>query len=58
LKKLKIKKTEAVMVGDSLESDIKAAENAGIKAILVDRHNKREYSDKISNLAELKEKLS
>jgi HAD superfamily hydrolase (TIGR01549 family) len=58
LKKLKIKKTEAVMVGDSLESDIKAAENAGIKAILVDRHNKREYAEKIFNLNELKEKLS
>lgn len=57
LKKLKIKKTEAVMVGDSIESDIKAAENAGIKAVLVDRRGTREYPEKISLLTELKEKL-
>jgi FMN phosphatase YigB (HAD superfamily) len=57
LKKLKIKKTESIMVGDSMESDIKGAENAGIKAILVDRYNKREYENKISNLNELRDKL-
>jgi HAD superfamily hydrolase (TIGR01549 family) len=57
LTKLKLKKTEVVMVGDSLESDMKAAENAGIKSILVDRRNSREYETKISTLSELKEKL-
>ena len=53
LKKLKVKKDEAIMVGDSMETDIKGAENAGISPILIDRHGKREYKDKISNLNEL-----
>jgi HAD superfamily hydrolase (TIGR01509 family) len=57
LKKLKVKKTEAVMVGDSVESDMKAAESAGIKGILVDRRGTREYENKIATLNELKEKL-
>jgi FMN phosphatase YigB (HAD superfamily) len=57
LKKLKIKKTEAVMVGDSLESDVKSAENAGIKAILIDRQDRREYDPKIHDLTELKERI-
>ncbi len=57
LKKLKIKKTEALMVGDSIESDMKSAENAGIKGMLVDRHERQEYENKISNLNELKDKL-
>jgi len=57
LKKMKLKKSEVIMVGDSLESDIKAAEAAGIKAFLVDRRSTREYENKISNLNELKEKI-
>lgn len=57
LKELKIKNSEAVMVGDSIESDVKSAENAGITPILIDRREKREYECKISNLLELKDKL-
>lgn len=57
LKKLKIKKNEAVMVGDSMDSDIKSAENAKIKAILLDWRGSREYENKISSLGELKEQL-
>jgi|TARA_B100002003_G_scaffold134590_1_gene124490 HAD superfamily hydrolase (TIGR01509 family) len=57
LKKLKVKKTEAVMVGDSLESDVKSAENVGIKAILVDRKDRREFETKVHDLTELKEKI-
>jgi HAD superfamily hydrolase (TIGR01549 family) len=57
MKRFKLKKSEVAMVGDSIESDIKAAEAAGIKAILVDRRGTREYENKISNLNELKEKL-
>ena len=57
LKKLKIKKTEVVMVGDSVESDIKGAENAGIKGILIDRRGRQEYEGKISSLKEIKDKL-
>lgn len=53
LKKVKVKKGDAIMVGDSIESDISGAENAGIKAILIDRNNKREYENKITNLKEI-----
>lgn len=54
LKKLKLKKEEAMMVGDSIASDIKGAEAAGIKAVLVDRRGSRDYKDKVSSLNELK----
>lgn len=57
LKQLKLKKEDVVMVGDSIESDMKGAENAGIRGILIDRRDKREFPDKIRSLVELKEKL-
>jgi 2-haloalkanoic acid dehalogenase type II len=50
LKKLKVKKTEAVMVGDSMQSDIEGAEAAGVKAVLIDRKGTREYKNKIASL--------
>jgi len=56
-KKLGIKKEEMIIVGDSLESDIKSAENANIKAILVDRKQRMEYKNKISSLKELRNKI-
>jgi len=55
--RINMNKEDLVMVGDSMETDVKGAIEAGIKAILVDRRNKREYENKISNLRELKEKL-
>ncbi len=54
LEKLELKKEEVIMVGDSMESDVAAAKNAGIKAILVDRRNKRDYPDRVRNLKELR----
>jgi len=42
-----------VMVGDSIDSDIKSAEKAGIKGILVDRRNVREHSVKVLSLEEV-----
>lgn len=57
LKKLKLKPEDVVMVGDSLESDIKAAQNAGIKGILLDRRMRREFEPRISNLDELEKHL-
>ncbi len=54
LRKLKLKKSEVLMVGDSLETDIAGAEKAGIKAVLVDRKERREYENKIKDLTELK----
>lgn len=53
LRKLAVKKNEVVMVGDSMESDIAPAEAYGIKAVLVDRRNTREYPNKVATLAEL-----
>jgi 2-haloalkanoic acid dehalogenase type II len=55
LKDLGFTKKDALMVGDSIESDIKGAEKAGIKSVLLDRKNKREYEDKIISLKELLE---
>jgi HAD superfamily hydrolase (TIGR01549 family) len=53
LKKLKLKKGDVIAVGDSIETDIKGAEAAGIKAYLVDRKGKREFANKIQSLTEL-----
>ncbi len=44
---------ECVMVGDSLQSDMDAAQKAGIKGILVDRHDSREFRPKIKSVGEL-----
>ena len=57
LKKMRVKKDEAVMVGDSMESDIIGAESAGLKAVLVDRKDRREYPNKAGSLEELKDML-
>lgn len=57
LKKLKVKKDDALMVGDSIPTDIEGAKNAGIKAILVDRKDSKEWPEKIHDLIELKDIL-
>jgi len=57
LRKLKVKKNEAIMVGDSIESDIKGAEAAGLKALLLDRRNRIEYEGKILGLKEIENHL-
>jgi HAD superfamily hydrolase (TIGR01493 family) len=44
---------DLLMVGDSLESDIDTAKSVGIKGVLVDRRNKREYEPRIVTLNEL-----
>jgi 2-haloalkanoic acid dehalogenase type II len=53
LKELGVKKTEAIMVGDSMETDIVGAENAGVTAVLIDRKGTREYKNKIKSLTEI-----
>ena len=53
LKKLKLKKEDVIMVGDSFESDIKGAEAAGVKAVLLDRRDRREYENRITTLDDL-----
>jgi len=44
---------EVLMVGDSLEKDVKGALAAGLNAILIDRKGEVEYENKISSLLEL-----
>jgi len=51
LEKLGVKAKDAVMVGDSIETDIKGAENAGVKALLMDRRDKRSYENKVVDIA-------
>ncbi len=54
LKDLKLKANEVLMVGDSVDSDMKSAEAAGIKGILMDRRQTRvEYENNIKSLEEL-----
>lgn len=53
LKELGAEKDEAVMVGDSIESDMAGAQAAGVKGILIDRKNKREFKPKIADLRDL-----
>ncbi|MCX8147231.1 MAG: HAD family hydrolase [Candidatus Woesearchaeota archaeon] len=58
IKKLKVKKNEVIMVGDSIESDMVGAENIGIKGILIDRSNKREYPIKVQSLSEIEDAIN
>lgn len=53
LKKMKLKAKDVIAVGDSIETDIKGAEAAGIKSYLVDRRNTREFANKIISLNDL-----
>ncbi len=53
LEKLGVDKDEALMVGDSMETDIAGAENAGVMAVLIDRKGTREYENKIKSLTEI-----
>ena len=46
-------KEDCLLVGDSLESDMRAAQNAGIRSVLVDPRNTREFEPKIKNLLQL-----
>jgi 2-haloalkanoic acid dehalogenase type II len=53
VEKLGVEPEEVVVVGDSIPTDIIGAKNAGLKTILLDRRNKREFSPKIVNLREI-----
>ncbi|MEM4247609.1 MAG: HAD family hydrolase, partial [Candidatus Woesearchaeota archaeon] len=57
LGKLGVTKDEAIMVGDSLETDIAGAEHAGVMAVLIDRKGTREYKNKIKSLTEIEKFL-
>ncbi|HSU72493.1 MAG TPA: HAD family hydrolase [Candidatus Binatia bacterium] len=53
LEQLGVSKDEAIVVGDSIETDLEGAKAAGIKGILIDRKGRREYPDKIATLNEV-----
>ena len=57
IEKLGMAADDLVMVGDSMESDIRSAQTAGIKCVLVDRNNRMSYENRISNLSGLKDYL-
>jgi glucose-1-phosphatase len=48
---------DVLMIGDSVDSDIKSAERAGIKGILVDRNDTREADEKVTSLSQLLDTL-
>src|SRR3989344_3544897 len=52
-KTLDITPHDCVAVGDSMESDIAAAQRAGVQAVLVDRRGMREFENKVRNLNQL-----
>lgn len=53
LNQLGVSAEETILVGDTVESDMHAAELAGVRGILVDRKASREYASKINDLKEL-----
>ena len=54
ISKLNVKLEETMFVGDNVEADYKGAENAGIKALLIDRTEKKQNDLRtIKNLKEL-----
>jgi HAD superfamily hydrolase (TIGR01549 family) len=57
LDELEVTADEAAMVGDSVESDMLAAQKAGIKGILVDRKGSRDFPVKVSSLNEIEDRL-
>lgn len=62
LNKLNLQPSQVIMIGDSLEKDIKGAENANIKTIWYNPNKKVNHTQiipnyQITNLLELKEIL-
>ncbi len=53
LERLQLTAEDCVMVGDSIQSDIMAARQAGMPAILMDRKNTRTFDPKVASLKEL-----
>ncbi|MBU2638593.1 MAG: HAD family hydrolase [Nanoarchaeota archaeon] len=47
LQELEVNAEDALMVGDSPETDIEPAKKAGVQAVLIDRRDKRPYEGKI-----------
>lgn len=54
---LSLSNEDLLMVGDSLESDMKNARNSGVATVLLDRRDRMEYDTKIRSLSELRSML-
>lgn len=57
LRDLQLNVDECIMVGDSIQSDIMPTKSIGMKAVLVDRKNCRDFNLRVSNLKELNQIL-
>ncbi len=57
LKELNVNLNDCVFIGDSLQSDMAVAQRIGMKHILMDRKNTREFHPKIPSLRELEQQL-
>jgi HAD superfamily hydrolase (TIGR01662 family) len=57
LKQLEVSKEDALIIGDSIATDMVGAEKLGIKRLLVDRRDMREYENKIKELTEIENHL-
>ncbi len=57
LEKIDIPAEDCLFVGDSIQSDMIPAQRAGMKTLLIDRKNRREYEPKIQSLHEVGEHL-
>lgn len=57
LKEIECQAEECTLVGDSIQSDMLAAQQAGMEAILIDRKNSRDFNPKINNFKELSKAL-
>ncbi len=53
--KFGINKNDVIMIGDSMESDIKPAVDSDVRAILIDRRERRDYESKVKTLEEIEE---
>jgi len=51
--KFDLKPEEIVLVGDSMDSDMHTADELGIRGVLIDRYNRREFPQRIVHLDEL-----
>lgn len=54
LRDLQLNVDECLMVGDSIQSDIMPTKSIGMRAVLIDRKNCRDFNPKIRDLREIK----
>lgn len=58
IKDFTVKPNEVLMVGDSLDKDVKGAINARLNAILLDRKGLTQYENKVADLLELVKRMN